>query len=161
MFRTPPKPKQPKQSAPAGYSGQSTIKSPSFISDAATESAAGNAIAQGHANANQRYQTKQLAKQGVSAGRGQQFMAAQAGVQEMGKAAQQAADIRSQDQAANSKMRSDQEALREKEAQALSMVQHNIGQADWARQFAQQSANAQQRMAEYQGRLQLMLALMR
>ena len=79
----------------------------------------------------------------------------------MGKAAQQAADIRSQDQMANDKMRSDYEQMREKEAQNLAMVQHQVAQSDWAKQFAEQSAAAQMQMAYYQSRLQLMLALMR
>jgi hypothetical protein len=156
-----PKPVAKPQPVTGGYSGQSSIQQPRYISDATTESAAGNTMAQGYANADQRYQTKQLARNGVSAGAGQQFVAAQSGVQEMGKAAQQAADIRSQDQLANDKMRSDYEQMREKEALNLSKVQHQLSQADWAKQFAEQSAAAQLQMAYYQSRLQLMLAMLR
>lgn len=156
-----PKPVAKSQPVTGGYSGQSTIQQPRYISDSATESAAGNAMAQGYANADQRYQVKQLARNGVSTGAGSRFMAAQEGAQEMGKAAQQAADIRSQDQLANDKMRSDYEQLREKEALNLAMVQHQLSQSDWAKQFAEQSAQAQLQMAYYQSRLQLMLAMLR
>jgi len=155
------KPVATSQPKTPGYSGQSTIAKPRYISDSATESAAGNVMAQGYANADQRYQTKRLARNGISAGAGQQFVAGQEGVQEMGKAAQQAADIRSQDQQANDKMRSDYEQMREKEALNYAMVQHQISQSDWSKQFAEQSAAAQLQIAQYQARLQLMLALMR
>ena len=157
----PNKPVASAQPATPGYSGQSSIRPPRYISDRATESAAGNVMAQGYANADQRYQTKKLARNGISAGAGQQFVAAQEGVQEMCNAAQQAADIRSKDQLANDKMRSDYEQMREKEAQNLAMVQHQVAQSDWGKQFAEQSAAAQMQMAYYQSRLQLMLALMR
>jgi hypothetical protein len=143
------------------YTGQSTIKPPNYIEDATTEAAAGNVLAQGYANADERYQTKQLDRAGVSRGKGQQFIAGQQGVQEMSKAAQQAADIRSQDQQANEKIRTDYESMREKEALQNAMVQHSIAQSDWGRKFAEQSANAQLQMSYLQSLLQLRLSLLR
>jgi fructosamine-3-kinase len=47
------------------------------------------------------------------------------------------------------------------EAQNNAMIQHNVAQADWARNFAQQSLNAQLQMAQLQAQLQLRLALLR
>ena len=118
-------------------------------------------LAQGHANADRRYLVKQQARNGVSTGAGQNFIAAQGGTEAMSKAAQGAADIRSQDQMANDKMRSDYGRMMEQEAQNAAMVQHQIAQANWAKKFAEQSAQSQLEMAYYNSKLQLMLALMR
>jgi len=104
---------------------------------------------------------KQLDRAGLSRGKGQQFMAGQEGVQAMGQAANQAAELRAKDQATNSQMRSDYEKARELEAQNLAMVQHGISQSVWSRQFAKQSAASQIQMAQQQSQMQLMLALMR
>jgi putative IMPACT (imprinted ancient) family translation regulator len=79
----------------------------------------------------------------------------------MGQAANQAAEIRSQDQLANSKMQADYEKAREMEALNQQMVAHQMSQADWSRMFAEQSASAQLQMAYQQAALQLRLALMR
>jgi hypothetical protein len=79
----------------------------------------------------------------------------------MSKAAETAAQARSEDQAANAKMRADYEKARELEAQNLAMVQHAQSQADWSRRFAAQSAAAQLQMAQQQASLQLMLSLMK
>jgi len=142
------------------YSGQSTIKKPQYIDINTTEDAVNNVMAQGFQHADQRYQTKQLDRAGLSRGRGQQFIAGQEGAQAMSKAAEGAAQIRTEDQLANSKMRSDYEKARELEAQNLAMVQHARGQADWSRNFGHMSAAAQLRMAMQQSQLQLMMALM-
>ena len=58
-------------------------------------------------------------------------------------------------------MRSDYEKSTEMEAQNSVMIQHNLAQSDWAKQFAQQSLNTQLEMAQMQAALQLRLALMR
>ena len=148
-------------SSPKAYTGQSTIDAPKYISESTTESAANNALAQGYAQADQRYQTKKTAKAGISQGAGQAYMGAQEGAQAMNKAAQQAADIRSQDQMVNAKMESDYEKLREQEAQHISMLQHGMNQSDWQRRFSLQSANAQLQMAQQQALLQLRLSMLR
>ena len=141
--------------------GQSTIKEPNYIDINTTEDAVNSVMAEGWQNADSRYLGKRMQRNGVSAGKGQQFIANQEGAQNISEAAGKAADIRSQDMAANSKMRSEYEKAREQEAQALSMIQHSKDQSDWAKQFAYQSAQAQIQMAQQQAQLQLMMALMR
>lgn len=150
----------PSQGPKSPYSGQSTIKKPQYIDINTTEDAVNNVMAQGYQQADQRYQTKQLDRAGLSRGKGQQFISGQEGAQAMSKAAEGAAQIRTEDQLANSKMRSDYEKARELEAQNLAMVQHARSQADWSRNFGHMSAAAQLRMAMQQSQLQLMMALM-
>lgn len=147
--------------AKAGYSGQSTIKQPNYIGIDTTEDAANNIMAKGWQQADGRYQMKKLDRAGLSRSKGQQFIAGQEGVQAMGQAANDTAELRSKDQATNSQMRSDYEKAREMEAQNQAMVQHQLSQSDWSRQFAKQSAAAQIQMAQQQAQMQLMLALMR
>lgn len=127
--------------------GQSTIKAPKYISDDATESSVNNVMARGYQNADQRYQMKQMDRAGLSRGKGTQYIAGQQGVQEMGKAAAEAAGVRSQDQMQNAQMKSDYERAREMEAQSLAMSQNMFEQADWNRQFAQQQAAMQLMMS--------------
>lgn len=144
-----------------GYTGQSTIKPPKYIADATTEDAAGNVMAAGYQQADPRYQTKKITKAGISNGAGQQFIAGQEGVQAMSQAAGQAADIRSQDQMANDKMRSDYEQMRETEALQKSILQHQMAQSDWSRRFAEESANAQLQMSYMQALQNLRMSLLR
>ena len=148
------------QQAPT-YTAQSTITAPRYIQDSTTQDAVNNTLAQGQANADERFQVKQLDRAGLSRGAGQNFMAAQEGVQQMQKAAGAAAEVQASDQQTNDQMRSDYERAREMEAQNNAMIQHNLAQTDWARGFAQQSLNAQLQMAQMQAALQLRLALMR
>ena len=157
--KQPKQESQPKQ-APT-YTAQSTIKTPRYIQDSATQDSVNNTLAQGHANADGRFQVKQLDRAGLSRGSGQNFMASQEGVQQMQKAAGAAAEVEASDQQTNDQMRSDYERAREMEAQNNSMIQHNLAQSDWAKQFAQNSLNAQLQMAQMQAALQLRLALMR
>ena len=153
----PPKSNQPG----SGYSGQSTIRPPKYIDDGTTEDAAQNVLALGIQNSDNRYQTKSLSRPGSSQGKGQEFLGAKQATQEMNKAAGQAADIRSQDQLANSRMRSDYQKGSEMEAQQQAMLQHAIGQSDWARNFAKTSADAQTQMAYIQAMLGIQSALLR
>ena len=155
-----PRPTQP-QGPAQPYSGQSSIRKPQYIDINTTEDAVNNMTAAGYQQADSRYQMKQLDKSGFSRGKGAQFIAGQEGVQAMNAAAEQAAGVRSKDQQTNAQMKSDYEKARELEAQNISMVQHSLSQSDWARQFANQSAQAQIQMAYQQAQLQLMLALMR
>ena len=143
------------------YTAQSTIKAPRYIQDGTTQDSINNTLAQGQSNADQRFQVKKLDRAGFSRGQGQNFMAAQEGVQQMHKAAGAAADVEASDQQTNSQMRSDYERAREMETQNNAMIQHNVAQSDWARNFAQQSLNAQLQMAQLQAQLQLRLALLR
>ena len=153
----PPKSNQPG----SGYSGQSTIRPPKYIDDGTTEDAAQNALALGIQNSDNRYQTKSLSRPGFSQGKGQEFLGARQATQEMNKAAGQAADIRAQDQLANSRMRSDYQKGSEMEAQQQAMLQHAIGQSGWARNFAETSADAQTQMAYIQAMLGIQSALLR
>ena len=140
---------------------RSTIRQPNYIDINDTEDAVNNTMAQGHRQADQRFQMKQLDRAGLSRGKGQQFISAQESTQAVGQAANQAAELRSQDQMANSKMRSDYERARELEAQNYAMVQHQLSQADWSRQFGRESAAAQLQIAMMNARMQLMQSLMR
>lgn len=155
--------KSPKKEStqPATYTAKSTIKAPRYIQDSTTQDAINNTMAQGYSNADERFQVKNLDRAGFSRGAGQNFMAAQEGVQQMQKAAQSSAEVEASDQQQNDQMRSDYEKATETEAQNNVMIQHNLAQSDWARQFAQQSLNAQLEMAQMQAALQLRLALMR
>lgn len=164
-----PKSQRPQQ-APAGgqkpafgtvAGGQSTITKPKYLDINTTEDAVNNVMAQGYQYGDQRYQMKQLDRAGLSRGRGQQFIAGQEGAQAVSKAADAAAQMRSEDQMTNAKMKSDYEKARELEAQNLAMVSHAMNQADWSRRFAGQSAAAQLQMAMQQAQMNLMLALMR
>ena len=146
---------------PASYTSQSTIKAPRYIQDSTTQDAVNNTMAQGYANADNRFQVKNLDRAGVSRGAGQDYMASQEGVQQMQKAAQSSAEVQASDQQTNDQMRSDYEKASEMEGQNNVMIQHNLAQSDWAKGFAQQSLNSQLEMAQMQAALQLRLALMR
>jgi fructosamine-3-kinase len=148
------------QQTPA-YTAESTIEAPRYIQDSTTQDAVNNTLAQGRANSDKRFQVKQLDRAGLSRGAGQNFMAAQGGVQQMQKAASAASEVEASDQRVNDQMRSDYERAREMETQNNAMIQHNLAQSDWARVFAQKSLNAQLQMAQMQAQLQLRLALMR
>lgn len=132
-----PQPNQPR----------TALQRPQYISDEATENSVNNTIAEGVKNADQRYQLKQTDRAGFSRGSGAKYFASQHGAAEMGKAAAEAAQTRSQDQMQNAQMRSDYEQAREKEAQSIAMTQHAFNQANWAQQFAQQQAATQLMMS--------------
>ena len=157
----PKKESEPKTQQAPTYTAKTTIKSPRYIQDATTQDSINNTMAQGYANADGRFQTKKLDRAGLSRGAGQNFMAAQEGVQQMQQAAGAAAEVQASDQQQNDQMRSDYERAREMESQNNAMIQHNLAQTDWGRKFAQQSLNAQLEMARMQAALQLRLALMR
>lgn len=149
------------QPAANSYTAKSTIKDPRYIQDSTTQDAINNTMAQGYSNADERFQVKNIDRAGFSRGAGQNFMAAQEGVQQMQKAAQSAAEVGAIDQQQNNQMRSDYEKATEMEAQNNVMIQNNLSQSNWAKQFAEQSLNAQLEMAQMQAALQLRLALMR
>lgn len=152
---------QPQAQQTPAYTAESTIEAPRYIQDSTTQDAVNNTLAQGRANSDKRFQVKQLDRAGLSRGAGQNFMAAQEGVQQMQKAASAASEVEASDQRVNDQMRSDYERAREMETQNNAMIQHNLSQSDWARVFAQKSLNAQLQMAQMQAQLQLRLALMR
>ena len=159
---TKPTTTTPKSNPYAGaYNSQSTIQKPRYISDEATQDSINNTLAQGYANADERFQTKSLDRAGLSRGAGQQFMAGQEGVKKMQEAAGAAADVQASDQRTNDQMRSDYQRASEQEAQNNAMIQHQLAQTAWQQQFAQQSLNAQLQMAQEQAMLQLRLALFR
>lgn len=143
------------------YSAWSTMQSPRYIQDSTTQDAINNTMAQGHANADQRFQVKNLDRAGVSRGAGQNFMAAQEGVQQMQKASEAASEVEAADQEQNSKMRSDFQKNSEMEAQNNAMIQHQLAQTEWAKKFAEESMQAQLEIAQQQAMLQLQLTLLR
>lgn len=148
----------PKQ---GGLSGKSSVKPPKYIDYNTTEDAAQNVLAQGQANSDLRYLTKSLNRPGFSQGKGQEYRGAVKSAETMNQSAGQAADIRSQDQLANSRMKSAFDKATEQEAQSYAMSQHGVNQADWAREFAKTSFDATNQMAYLQSMLQLQLALLR
>lgn len=143
------------------YSAWSTMQSPRYIQDSTTQDAINNTMAQGHANSDQRFQVKNLDRAGVSRGAGQNFMAAQEGVQQMQKASEAASEVEAADQEQNSKMRSDFQKNSEMEAQNNAMIQHQLAQTEWAKKFAEESMQAQLEIAQQQAMLQLQLTLLR
>ena len=124
-------------------SSQSSIRPPNYISDQATEGSVNNVLARGYQIADRRYQTKLQDRPGFSRGKGSQYIAGQQASQEMGKAAAEAASVRAQDQLQNAQMRADYERAREIDAQSTGMAAHQVSQANWYRQFAQQQAAVQ------------------
>jgi hypothetical protein len=122
---------------------QSSIQKPRYISDDATEGAVNNVLAQGIAQGDQRFQAKQVDKQGFSRGRGQAFMAAQSGQQAISQAASQAAGLRAEDQMRNANMQSDYENQRERQGMATAMNTWERSQADWSVASARRQAQAQ------------------
>lgn len=146
---------------PTAYTAQSTISKPRYISDSTTQDSMNNTLAQGYANADQRFQTKKLDRAGLSRGKGQNYMAGAEGVQQMQKAAGAAAEVDASDQQQNDQMRSDYQRSSEMEAQNNTMIQHQMQQNSWAQGFAEKSLNAQLQMAQEQSMLQLRLALFR
>lgn len=153
-----PRPSTGRPSAGVSYGGQSTVRPPQYIDINTTEDAVNNVLAQGVQQGDHRYQMKQLDRAGFSRGKGQQYAAAQEGQQVMGQAAGQAAEIRSQDQMANAKMRADYEKMREQEAQASAMAAHSRGQSNWALQFAKRQAASNIAMQQQQAAASLLMA---
>jgi hypothetical protein len=143
------------------YNAQSTISPTAKIADALTEDAAQNVLAQGYQAGDKRYQTKALARPGFSQGKGQEFAGARKATEQMNQFAGQAANIRAQDQLFNNQLNSDYQKASEMDAQQNAMMQHSLGQSDWAKNFAQQSIQAQNQMAYLQGMLGLQMALLR
>lgn len=135
-----PAPVQSTSPSPRKYTGQSPRRQPRYIDINTTEDAAGNVLAQGIQQGDQRYQMKQFDRAGFSRGRSNQFMASQAGQQAIGQAASQAAQIRAEDQKTNAQMRADYENMREQEAMAMAMAGHSRNQANWSVNFARQQA---------------------
>lgn len=148
-------------SNPSGYNSKSSIQQPRYISDDATQDSINNTLAQGYANADGRFQTKNLDRAGFSRGSGQKFMAAQEGVQQMQKAADSASEVRASDQRVNDQMRSDYQRAVQQETMNNAMIAHSMDQAAWQRNFAQQSLAAQLNMAAENAQLQIKLALLR
>lgn len=151
----------PTRATAPGYNSKSSIQQPRYISDEATQNSINNTLAQGYANADGRFQTKNLDRAGFSRGSGQNFMAAQEGVQQMQKAADSTSEVRASDQRLNDQMRSDYQRAVQQETQNNAMISHSMGQAAWQKQFAQQSLQAQLDMAAQNAQLQLKLALLR
>lgn len=113
-----------------------SLTKPRYIPFETTESAANNAIAQGLQEGDQRYQMKKTDRQGFSRSAGSQFMAAQAGQQEIQKGADAAAGIRSEDQLANSKMRADYQQMQDQLAESSRMADWSRQQSKWSVDFA-------------------------
>ena len=130
--------------APAAnaYNGQSTWNAPQQISADSTQSAMNNRIGQAHMMGDQRIFQKQFARNGLGASKGTDYFAQVGQQQALSQGRADAAGIAAQDQANNAKARLDFQYGREREAQALAMVQHALSQSGWAQQFAQQEAAA-------------------
>jgi hypothetical protein len=129
--------------APAAYTGQSTWQAPQYISADSTQSAVNNRMGQAQMMGDQRLFQKQFARNGLGASKGTDYFSQIGQQQALGQGRAESAGIAAQDQANNAKSRLDFQFGREREAQALAMVQHALSQSNWSTQFAQQQAAAQ------------------
>jgi hypothetical protein len=137
-------PKPPAQTPGLGnYTGQSTWNAPQQISADSTQSAMNNRMGQAQMMGDQRIFQKQFARNGLGASKGTDYFSQVGQQQALAQGRADSAGIAAQDQANNAKARLDYQFGREREAQALAMVQHSLSQSQWAQQFAQQQAAAQ------------------
>ena len=145
VLKAPGTPSLP--SAPAtglgNYTGQSTWNAPQQISADSTQSAMNNRMGQAQMMGDPRIFQKQMARNGLSSSRGTDYFSQIGQQQALSQGRADAAGIASQDQANNAKARLDFQYGREREAQALAMVQHSLSQSGWAQDFARQQAAAQ------------------
>lgn len=159
--------KAPPTQQPATQGGGNTIKAratteePKYIEDNVTNNAVQNVMASGIANSDLGFLTKSLSRPGFSQGAGQEYRGALQSAQEMSKAATQAGQIESEDQLANSRMKSSYEKARELEGQNYAMSMHQMNQADWAMNFAKNQAATQSQMNYLTGILGIQMALAR
>ena len=166
LSKAPPT-QQPATQQPATQGGGKTIKSratteaPKYIEDNVTNNAVQNVMASGIGNSDLRFLTKSLSRPGFSQGAGQEYRGALQSAQEMSKAATQAGQIESEDQLANSRMKSSYEKARELEGQNYAMSVHQMNQADWATNFAKTQAATQSQMNYLTGMLGIQMALAR
>ena len=124
------------------YTGQSSWQAPNYISADSTQSAVNNRMGQGVMMGDQRLFQKQFARNGLGASKGTNYFSQIGQQQALGQARADSAGIAAQDQLSNANARLDFQYGQEREAQALAMVQHSLSQADWARGFAGQQAQA-------------------
>ena len=139
----PSKPVAGAPSSPGNISGQSTWQPPNYISANSTQSAVNNRMGQAHMMGDQRIFQKQMARNGLSSSKGNNYLAQVGQQQALSAGRGEAAGIVSQDQQNNAKARLDFQFGREREAQSLAMVQHALSQAGWGTDMAKQNAAAQ------------------
>lgn len=165
LSKAPPEKQPATQGTNTGGGGtikaRATTEEPKYIEDYVTNSAVQNAMAGGIANSDLKFLTKSLSRPGFSQGAGQEYRGALQSAQEMSKAATQAGQIESEDQLANSRMKSSYEKARELEGQNYAMSVHQMNQADWAMQFARKQSATQSQMNYLTGMLGIQLALAR
>ena len=130
-----PAPKPP-QTGNGAYGGQSTQAAPKYISADSTQSAINNRMGQAHMMGDQRVFQKQAARDGLGSSRGTGYLSQIGQQQALSQGRADSAGIAAQDQMNNAKARLDFQFGREREAQALAMVQHAMSQAGWGQQFA-------------------------
>ena len=133
---------QPLPRPNTGIGGQATQRAPDMISIDSTQSAINNRMGQAHMMGDPRLIEKQMARNGLSSSRGTAHLAQVGQQQALGEGRADSAGIAAQDQMSNAKARLDSQYAQEREAQALAMVQHALGQANWAEGFAGRQANA-------------------
>jgi len=134
------------------------IRPPQLLADSATESAANNALAQGYQKGYVRPATQ--TKAGFSVTAKDRMRAAQQASAGVNEGAQNAANIRAEDQQFNSQQRFDNDLLRQ-QAMAFDygqMTDQNA--ANFDRTFARQSALSGVAQARQRAAMQLRLALL-
>jgi hypothetical protein len=133
---TPMPGRKPPQTGNGAYGGQSTQAAPKYISADSTQSAINNRMGQAHMMGDQRMFQKQAARNGLGSSRGTGYLSQIGQQQALSQGRADSAGIAAQDQMNNAKARLDFQFGREREAQALAMVQHAMSQAGWGQQFA-------------------------
>jgi hypothetical protein len=128
--------RKPPQTGNGAYGGQSTQAAPKYISADSTQSAINNRMGQAHMMGDQRMFQKQAARNGLGSSRGTGYLSQIGQQQALSQGRADSAGIAAQDQMNNAKARLDFQFGREREAQALAMVQHAMSQAGWGQQFA-------------------------
>ena len=150
----------PAKAAPKAHpaSELAGLSPPRKISDAATESAANNAIAQGYRSGYQR--PAMNARAGFSVNANDQMRSQQALAAGVGQGAQQAAGIRAEDQAFNNQQDAQWQAMVGARLNSNYELQSGMQGANWAKQFARQSNALNMDMARRQAWQNIRLALL-
>lgn len=150
----------PRKAAPKAHpaSELAGISPPRKISDATTEAAANNAMAAGYRAGTIR--PGQLARGGFSAGAQQGMQAAQQQAAGVGQGSQQAAAIRSEDQAFNAEQQAKYEQLVQARLNSNYELQSGMNNAGWQKQFTGRSNALGMNMAQQQAWQNIRLALL-
>lgn len=143
---------------PNPFADLAGMRPPRKIADAQTEAAANNAIASGYQKGAVR--PGMMSGQGFSSGAQQRMRAAQQQASGVGQGAQQAAQIRSEDQMFNAEQQSAYDQLVQSRLNNNYELQNALNQANFGKRFAGLSNRLNMDMARQQAWQQIRLALL-